>query len=190
MRGIHFFIALIAFSTAALGQGQFVFNNRVPPDIDARFRFCTDAPGVSSLAGDAYTVQLLGGPVGTPAAMLVPLAATDFRTGAAAGYVNPITVTVPGLAGGKSADILLRFFAGSSTQGTPLGFFGPYPVTVQEAPNVPPNLALGTSPLPPCFPEPSSWVLMVSGTAVLLVAIGERRQDRDHAKRNSLTVSC
>src|SRR4051794_29036866 len=57
MRRIYCFVALIAFSTAALGQGQFVFNNRVPPDVNARFQLCTDAPGVSSIAGDAYTVQ-------------------------------------------------------------------------------------------------------------------------------------
>src|SRR5689334_20643067 len=142
MKKLMIAVAALMVSIAAYGQGQFVFNNRVPPDINAKFQ--TDT-GVA-LAGTAYTVQLLGGAAGTPVAQLSPIGTTDFRTGAAAGYVNPLTVTVPGVAGGKNADIFLRVFAGAGTTGSALQTFGPFTVAVAEAPNPPGNLALGTNP--------------------------------------------
>jgi len=167
-------VAALMVSIAAYGQGQFVFNNRIPPDIDAKFKLQTDTGTTSSLLGTAYTVQLLGGPTGTSPANLTPLATTDFRSGAAAGYVNGLTVTVPSVAGGKAADILLRVFAGSSATGSPLGTFGPYTVTVQEAPNPPLNLALGTNPLIVTVPEPATLALGALGLGALL-AIRRRK---------------
>jgi len=173
MKKLMIAVAALMVSIAAYGQGQFVFNNRIPPDINAKFQLATDTT-TSSLAGNAYTVQLLGGATGTPVASLTQLATTDFRTGAAAGYVNPLTVTVPGLAGGKSADILLNVFQGTSTTGAPLSTFGPYPVVVQEAPNTPNNLALGTSPLIVTVPEPATLALGALGLGALL-AIRRRK---------------
>jgi len=173
MKKLMIAVAALMVSIAAYGQGQFVFNNRIPPDINAKFQLATDTT-TSSLAGNAYTVQLLGGATGTPVAGLTQLATTDFRTGAAAGYVNPLTVTVPGLAGGKSADILLNVFQGTSTTGKPLSTFGPYPVVVQEAPNTPNNLALGTSPLIVTVPEPATLALGALGLGALL-AIRRRK---------------
>jgi hypothetical protein len=174
MKKLMIAVAALMVSIAAYGQGQFVFNNRVPPDINAKFQLSSDTGTTSSLAGTAYTVQLLGGATGTPVANLTQLATTDFRTGAAAGYVNPLTVTVPGLAGGKSADILLRVFSGAGTTGSPLSTFGPYPVVVQEAPNTPNNLALGTSPLIVTIPEPATLALGALGLGALL-AIRRRK---------------
>lgn len=164
MKKLMIAVAALMVSIAAYGQGQFVFNNRVPPDINAKFQ--TDA-GVA-LAGTAYTVQLLGGAAGTPQANLTALGTTDFRTGNAAGYVNPLTVTVPGVGNGKNADILLRVFAGTSATGNPLGTFGPYSVTVTEAPATPPNLALGTNPLVVTIPEPATLALGALGIGALL----------------------
>jgi MYXO-CTERM domain-containing protein len=174
MKKLMIAVAALMVSLSAYGQGQFVFNNRIPPDINARFQLASEAGTTSSsLTGNAYTVQLLGGATGTPTAQLTQLATTDFRTGAAAGYVNPLTVTVPGLAGGKSADVLLNVFAGTATTGTPLSTFGPYPVVVQEAPNTPNNLALGTSPLI-VVPEPATLALGAIGLGALL-AIRRRK---------------
>lgn len=162
-------------SIAAYGQGQFVFNNRIPPDINARFQLETEkGTTASSLSGTAYTVQLLGGPAGSPVASLTPLGTTDFRSGAAAGYVNPLTVTVPGVKGGSSADILMRVFAGTSATGTPLASFGPTSVVVQEAPNPANNLALGTSALIVPVPEPATLALGAIGLGALL-AIRRRK---------------
>src|SRR5260221_5540129 len=78
-------LVLWSFQAAALGQGQFAFNNRVPPDINAKFQLNTDAGTTSSLVDSRYTVLLLGGPHGNPCAKLSPLATTNFRTGVAAG---------------------------------------------------------------------------------------------------------
>jgi len=175
MKKLMIAVAALMVSIAAYGQGQFVFNNRVPPDINARFQLGSEAGSTtSSLAGNAYTVQLLGGKTGSPVASLVPLGTTDFRTGAAAGYVNPLTVTVPGVAGGASADILLNVFQGTATTGTPAATFGPFPVVVQEAPNTPNNLALGTTALLVTVPEPATLALGAIGIGALL-AIRRRK---------------
>jgi len=167
-------VAALMVSLSAYGQGQFVFNNRIPPDINARFQLSSDAATASSLAGTAYTVQLLGGLAGTPVANLTALGTTDFRTGNASGYVNPLTVTVPGVAGGKSADVYLKVFAGATATGSALTQFGPYPVVVQEAPNTPNNLALGTAALIVPIPEPATLALGALGLGALL-AIRRRK---------------
>jgi len=170
MKKLMIAVAALMVSIAAYGQGQFVFNNRVPPDINAKIQ---DAAG-AGLAGTAYTVQLLGGPTGAATSALVPVGTTDFRTGAAAGYVNPLTVTVPGVKDAQKADILLRVFAGTGTGGAQVGNFGPYTVTVAEAPNIPGNLPLGTTPLVIAVPEPTTLALGVIGLGALL-AIRRRK---------------
>jgi MYXO-CTERM domain-containing protein len=169
MKKLMIAVAALMVSIAAYGQGQFVFNNRVPPDINAKF---VDSSG-AGLAGTAYTVQLLGGLSGSTT--LTPLTTTDFRTGAAAGYVNPLTVTVPGVTDGKKADIMLKVFAGVGTAGTALSSFGPYTVTVAEAPNIPSSLPMGTQNLVVnTVPEPTTLALGVIGLGALL-AIRRRK---------------
>jgi MYXO-CTERM domain-containing protein len=175
MKKLMIAVAALMVSIAAYGQGQFVFNNRVPPDINARFQLQSDASGTSSLAGNAYLVQLLGGATGTAVGSLQALGTTDFRTGNASGYVNPLTVTVPGVAGGKDADVYVNVFSGAAATGKPLTQFGPYKVTVQEAPNPPLNLPMGTSPLiVTAVPEPATLALGVIGLGALL-AIRRRK---------------
>jgi MYXO-CTERM domain-containing protein len=177
MKKLMIAAAALMVSIAAYGQGQFVFNNRIPPDINAKFQLATDAGTTSSLAGTAYTVQLLGGKVGTATSALTELAKTDFRTGAAAGYVNPLTVTVPGVTGAGAdtkALVLLRVFAGTATTGPGLTDFGPYTVDVAAAPATPPNMALGTNPLIVNVPEPTTLALGALGLGALL-AIRRRK---------------
>jgi len=175
MKKLMIAVAALMVSLSAYGQGQFVFNNRIPPDINARFQLSSEAgSAASSLSGNAYTVQLLGGATGTPVANLTSLGTTDFRTGNASGYVNALTPTVPGVAGGKTADIFLKVFAGTTATGSPLATFGPYPVVVQEAPNTPNNLALGTTSLIVPVPEPATLALGALGLGALL-AIRRRK---------------
>lgn len=160
-------VAALMVSIAAYGQGQFVFNNRIPPDINAKIQL-TDG---TALAGTAYTVQLLAGAAGTPVAQLQPIGTTDFRTGAAAGYVNALTPTVPGLGEGKSADVVLRIFAGVGTGGAALTpDLGPFTVTLHESPNTPSNLPMGTTPLSvtAAIPEPATLALGIIGLGALL----------------------
>src|SRR5262249_663332 len=83
---------------------------------------------------------------------------------ASAGYVIPTTETVSGIPPGSAASILLRVI-GSEARGQQ--DFGPYPVMLGGGTIMPPNLALGTSPLVLIIPEPSADVLIVLGIAVL-----------------------
>lgn len=170
MKKLMIAAAALMVSIAAYGQGQFIFNNRIGTEVNAKFQLDTDAGTTSSIAGTAYTVQVLGGKSGTPTAQLAPLGTTDFRSGAAAGYVNQISPIVPGVANGQAADILLKIFAGATATGTALAQFGPYTITLTEAPAAPPNLQLGTSPLlVPTIPEPATLALGALGLGALLM---------------------
>jgi hypothetical protein len=159
---------VLGMAARALGQGQFVFNNRALPDVDARMIF-SDGTYPS---GTDYYVQLFGGPSGTPTSTWTELGTTDFRTGAAAGYVDPITVTVPGAM--TSADLELRIFPTPNTSGPPLATVfdsigrSVFTTPVAVAPNPPPNLPLGTSPLIIPIPEPSTYSLILLGVSGLL----------------------
>jgi hypothetical protein len=64
----------------------------------------------TKLDGANYFAQLFGGPTGTPAASMVACGdPVNFRTGAAAGYVNSALVPIPGVDyGGNKADLQLR----------------------------------------------------------------------------------
>jgi hypothetical protein len=164
--------AALMVSVAAYGQGQFVFNNRLLPTVEAKFVLPTDTGGTSSLAGDAFSVQVLAGPQG---GTLAPVGSTTFRSGAAAGFVNAITPAVPGLTDGQTASVQLRFFQGAAGTGTLLGELGPYNVVVHTAPATPVALGLGTSPITvPVIPEPSTFALAALGLGALL-AIRRRK---------------
>jgi hypothetical protein len=165
MKKLMIAVAALMVSIAAYGQGQFIFNNRSLPDVNAPF--VTDT-GVK-LSGTDYTVQLLGGAQGTAVGSLVALGTTNFRTGTGAGYVNALSPVVPGVSGGKNADILLQVFAGATATGAPLSTFGPYSVALAEAPATPVPLALGLSPLVvTTIPEPATLALGVLGLGALL----------------------
>jgi hypothetical protein len=171
MKKLMIAAAALMVSVAAYGQGQFIFNNRIGTEVNAKFQLESDAGTTSSLIGNAYTVQLLGGKAGTPVAQLTPLGTTDFRTGAAAGYVNQISPVVAGVAGGQDATILVRVFAGATATGTALKDFGPYTITLTEAPATPPALQLGTTALkvPGVVPEPATLALGALGLGALLM---------------------
>jgi hypothetical protein len=163
--------AALMVSLAAYGQGQFVFNNRIPPDVTAQFKLSDG----TIPQGTDYTVQLFGGPSGSAQTGWSQLATTDFRTGAAAGYVNGITVTVPGAT--TSADLFIRLFKGVGTAGSAIGTINDaggkemvFTTPVGVAPNPPPNMPLGTSPLTftTSVPEPTTLALGVLGLGSLL----------------------
>jgi len=154
--------AALMVSLAAYGQGQFVFNNRIPPDVTAQFKLSDG----TIPQGTDYTVQLLGGPTGS--GTFNQLATTDFRTGAAAGYVNGITVTVPGAT--TSADVKLAIFKGVGTAGSAYATLNQtFTTPVGVAPNPPPNMPLGTSALTfQVIPEPTTLALGLLGLGSLL----------------------
>jgi hypothetical protein len=171
MKKLILAVATLMATYAAFGQGQFVFNNRVPPDINARFVLDTDASGSSSVGTDGpYTVNLFNG-----TAALNP-ASTTFRGAAntaTAGYVTPTTETVDGVAPGATANVTLTVVGPKVLGGKQS--FGPYPVVLGGGTITPPNLALGTSPLVlTTIPEPSTLALGLLGLGALL-AIRRRK---------------
>jgi hypothetical protein len=163
----------------AQGQGTVSINNRVGTEITARFVLAGEDPLVrSSIGSPDYTVQFLGGPVGTPTASLQPLSppGSGFRGAAgtaAAGYLNlGYTGTVPGVPAGGNADVLVRLMGpGGFTQD-----FGPFRATGlggdasggAAPPLTPPNLAMGTTALQ-VVPEPTTLALGALGLGALLL---------------------
>lgn len=156
-------LAALMITISAFGQGAVVFNNRVPPDINAKVTL-PDGTGV----GAGFTAQLYGGPAGTAAGALTPLTpTTTFRTGAAVGYVNPVDVTVPGVLPGASATIVMKAFNGATFEASS-AFGQSSPITV----------TLGGGTLPPAnltgltgfavVPEPSTIALGILGAGLLL----------------------
>jgi hypothetical protein len=116
-----------------------------------------------------------GGPAGTPCDAMLPL--DPFTTGFRgfpgtifAGYVVPQVVTVPGVLTGVNADVLVHLVG-------PGGYdraYGPFLVTLGGGTTPPPNLQLGTSPLPPpetngCIPEPSTLPLATLSLVTLVM---------------------
>jgi hypothetical protein len=152
---------LLAGSQIALGQGSVVFNNRVPPIVDARVTFL-DGNGV----GAGFTAQLYGGPAGSSIEQLTPLfPVTTFRTvpAAALGYVFGEIVRVPDVPLGQSATFVMRVFDGSSWENaTCRGESNP--ITIQLlgdiGSGVPIANLVGLQPfLVDCVPEPGTLPL-------------------------------
>jgi len=170
MKKLIIALAAVMVSIAAYGQGQVSINNRVGTEVTARFVGASDPAGTSSIGSPGYTVNLLGGPTGTPVAQLKPLdpSSTTFRGAAgtaAAGYFTGVTATVPGVDVGGKADILLRLLG-------PNGFtqdFGPFTATLGGGTVTPPNLPIGTTALTVTVPEPATLALGALGLGALLV---------------------
>jgi MYXO-CTERM domain-containing protein len=172
--------AALMVSIAAYGQGQVVINNRLTPPYPDRFVLSTDAAGTSSV-DTSYTVNMLGGPAGAAVSALVPLdpASTTMRGAAGtagAGYlVQPPTgtYTVPGVAGGGNAEIVLRVTGG--VLGTGTQDFGPFTVNGLGGGTItPPNLAFNGAMVINAVPEPTTLALGALGLGALL-AIRRRK---------------
>jgi hypothetical protein len=168
-------LAALLVTVAAYGQGAVTFNNRVTGVVDAKVTLASDGSGVST----GFTAQLYGGPAGTAIDKLVALTpSTTFRTGNAAGYVNPVDVTVTGVAAGATATLVMRAFNGTdynSANSTIKGQSGTFNVALGGGTLPPANLTgltafslAGGTTTPPVVPEPSTIALGALGAAVLL----------------------
>lgn len=161
-----------SFASNSWAQGQVHFNNRVPPDINARF-LCPDGTGL----GPGITAQLFGGPAGTPSYQLSPLfPTTTFRSGAAAGYVVPVDVTVPNVPPGSQATLVMRAFFGPTYEQSTF-FLSSNPITITLGGGIlpPANLVgLQASAIigpPGCIPEPGTNLLIAAGALVLTLRV-------------------
>jgi hypothetical protein len=172
VKAIVVLVAAFGLPYSVIGQGQFVFNSYVPPDIDARFvdSLC---PGMGNPLGAGWEVQLLGGLTGTPFPALEPLdpSFTTFKTGIEAGFVVPTTETVPGVPQGLKADVWLRVVYAQNPSLGLSWLLGPFTITLGGGLVPPPNLPLGNSLLGPVeignCPEPSPLRLAFVGLLVV-----------------------
>jgi len=169
MKKLIITLAALMVSFAAYGQGQFNFNNRIGTEVNARFQLASDAAGTSSIGTPDWSIQLLGGPVGGALVALNP-ATVAFRGAAgtaAAGYVaTGIAPIVPGVDVGQAAAITVRVLG-------PGGVSQDFTYTIPSLGGgtvIPPNLAMGTSPLLiNAVPEPTTLALGALGLGALLM---------------------
>jgi len=167
MKKVIIALAALMVTVSAYGQGAVVFNNRVTGVVDARV-VMPDGSG----AGAGITAQLFGGPAGTAKDALTALTpTTTFRTTSAAaqGYVNSVDVTVPGVAAGSQATLVMRAFQGAD-----------YASAQTKGESNPITITLGGGTLPPAnlvglqgftmtvVPEPTTIALGALGAALLL----------------------
>jgi len=165
--------AAVMVSVAAFAQGQITFNNRVSGVVDARVTFA-DGANIGQGVGAGYTAQLFGGADANSLAALNP--STTFRTSSAAaqGYVNGVTVTVPGIDSGAKATIVMRVFDSTSAK---VGESAPISITLGGGLAVPANLeglqaftvTAGGGGGTPIVPEPSTIALAALGVGALLL---------------------
>lgn len=185
-------------AVGAFAQGTVLFNNAVtgvvrapvygnevgnPNALKTGNRASDTPPGtqtytgtlLSGGAGSTWIAQLYGGPLGTADGSLTPLLlTTTFRTGTAAGFVNQVTVTVPGVPAGTAARIQMRAFDNATgatyetalNRGASLSFDSP-PLGGLLA--LPANLVGLTGFNVAVVPEPSTIALGVLGAIFFLI---------------------
>jgi hypothetical protein len=142
MKKLTRLLALSLLTLTTWGQGQVQLNNRIVGVVDSRFTH----PDGSGLVGAAYTAELAlvsGGAI----IPLVP--STVFRSDipAAAGYVVPVDVVVPGVYKDEQATFILRAYetlAGSYENAIVTGAFhgesNPVIITLGGRPRVGPPM--------------------------------------------------
>jgi hypothetical protein len=172
MKGLLGLLTFVTFTASGFGQGQFYLNNRIGTEVNARFYLYPREAitGESSIGFPDWSIQLLGGVVGAGLVPLMP-ATTTFSGPAgtpSAGYVEGVTVSVPGVTVGGTAHVVLRVLGPG---GVSLDF-GPFTVSgLGGGTTPPPNLPIGTSPF---FILPEPRPLIFALVAVLGLMCGRR----------------
>jgi hypothetical protein len=159
-------LSIMGTFTMTHGQGQLNFATKVNTAVNAKFVDCDTRVPVS--AGYMAGLEIDDG-FGNFS--LVPGTVTSFRTGAAAGYVLPISATIPDHDCASTVSLRVVAFNGSSEadfpKATRVGVTYPVSVTLSCGLWVPANLdgLVGVF----CVPEPStiSLVLFVATVIVL-----------------------
>lgn len=178
MKKLTIAFAAMFIAATAFGQGTIQFNNRIVGTVDARIFLPDGITGV----GAGYKAQLYAGPAGSVISSLRALTpTTDFRTSsaAAAGYVNPVDLVIPGSPGGQKVTVVMRVFNGSTYETSTIrGESNPITITLGGA-SVPPTPAAALVGLqsfnlisPPAAPtitvQPTSQQTVAVGTTVTL----------------------
>jgi hypothetical protein len=171
-----FFLLLVMFLLAvpvlAAAQGTILFANRAPT-ISTTFQVTyPDGRGV----GADFMAQLYGGPATLPEEDLTPLfPTTTFRSGPAAGYVNPVIVAVPGVLPTERAKVFMRVFDGPTWESSTYRGDSIVSIMVVGGGQFPPAGLIG----PEAFsvklvPEPSTLAFIGCGI-VFLFALRQSR---------------
>ena len=174
MKKLILAVAAVMVSVAAFAQGQVVFNNKVGSDVNARV-LQPDGTG----AGAGFTAQLYGGPEGTAADKLTALTpSTTFRTSSvnAQGFVNALNVTIPGVAAGGKAAIVMKAYNGADFASSTIKGSSALITIAVGGDTLPPTNLIGLSGfqmtgtvVTPNIPEPSTIALAVIGAGALLL---------------------
>ena len=163
-------LAALVATAASYGQGTVQFNNRLPASgIDAKVLDGVTGLGVSD---PSFKAQIYAGLEGISISSLTPVfPPTNFRTGFAAGYVNPIDLTIPGIAPGARATIVLRVYNGPTFESsTVFGTSALITITLGGVgtPPGPGAELIGLTSFVINFPEPSTVTLGLLRAAILL----------------------
>jgi hypothetical protein len=173
MKRLLFATGVFLVCASAFGQGTVAFDNRIPGVVDFRVVMSHNGQAIEDgvwAPGITWEAQLFGGPEGTALNSLLPLfPKTTFQSGAAAGYIVPVVVTVPDVPAGARASLQMRAFNNIGWQGVSKVFTA----TVGGGALPPANLA-GLEVFQLGIPEPSSIALGIFGAAGLFV--GRRRK--------------
>jgi len=154
--------ALMVTLASTMAQGQVNFATRVGSTVNAIIRDPAGAPAVTPPYSAALQLRAADGSYST-----IANSTTGFRTGAAIGYVSPITVTIPGIDIGGSATVRVVAFEGTAYVTAGLrGESNPVTVTLGGGTALPPDL-VGLNAFN-IVPEPSTIALGILGAAALL----------------------
>lgn len=197
-------LAACALTCAAsvFAQGTVVFNNRVTGTTVSKVYApltsntslaqsgngsadypagTTDWTGWTALAGTTYSAQLFAasGTVTDASSLVGALPITTFRTGAAAGFVNPVTATLTGVAAdAASATLQLRVWdnatgatydAATIKGASALFVVNAIGGSLNPAPNLVGLTSFNLTGGGTVVPEPSTFALVGLGTAALLI---------------------
>lgn len=167
MKKVIIALAAIFVTAAAYGQGTVQFNNRLPAaGIDAKIFMPGGSVGVSDAA---FKAQIYAGADVASLKAVTPTA--SFRTGNAAGYVSPIDLTIPGIAPGTKATVVVRAYNGATFESSSIfGSSAPITITLGGAGTPPgPGAELTGLASFTLVPEPSTIALGILGAAALLL---------------------
>ena len=160
-------LATIMVTAVAYGQGKVQLNNRIVGSVEARV-FQEDGSG----AGAGWTAQLWGKPKNEEI-MLRLFPTTDFRTSSlwTAGYVNSVTVSVPGGRAGETATLQMVAFSGADWDSSLRRGISPLIDVVLGGGTIPPAPLAGLSgfSIGALVPEPSTYALGFLGLAALVL---------------------
>lgn len=161
---VPWFASLVISLTTAKAQGEVNFGTKVGISVDAKITDCLGNGVTSPPYAAALQVMEVNGSFIT-----IPQSTTTFRTGAAVGYVVPLTVIVPGRPMGTVATLRVVAFAGPSfEQATARGVSNPVTLTLGGGLGLPPDL-VGLQGFSMCIPEPTTMAVFVFAGATLLL---------------------